>query len=101
MYFTIQGMEECLSKGLVKAIGISNFTITKIERLLKTAKTVPAVNQVESHPYFQQQKLKEYCDSKGKKGLFPLEIWRVGVTKQLLSFLIMVVYCYIFFRDCL
>ena len=61
----IQGMEECLNKGLVKAIGISNFTITKIERLLKTAKTVPAVNQVESHPYLQQQKLKEYCESKG------------------------------------
>jgi aldehyde reductase len=58
-------MEECLEKGLVKAIGISNFTITKTEALLKTAKTVPAVNQVECHPYFQQQKLKEYCDGKG------------------------------------
>ena len=54
-----------MSKGLVKAIGISNFTITKTERLLQTAKIVPAVNQVECHPYFQQQKLKDYCDSKG------------------------------------
>lgn len=59
-------MEECLNKDLVKAIGISNFTITKTEGLLKTAKTVPAVNQVECHPYFQQQKLKEYCESKGE-----------------------------------
>lgn len=58
-------MEECLEKGLVKAIGISNFTITKMENLLKTANTVPAVNQVECHPHFQQQKLKEYCDLKG------------------------------------
>ena len=54
-----------MSKGLVKAIGISNFTITKTEHLLQTAKIVPAVNQVECNPYFQQKKLKEYCDRKG------------------------------------
>ena len=61
----MQAMEELVSKGLVKAIGISNCTITKTENLLKTAKIVPAVNQVECHPYFQQQKLKDYCDSRG------------------------------------
>ena len=61
-----QGMEGLVEKGLVRAIGLSNFTITKAENLLKTAKTVPAANQVECHPFFQQQKLKEYCDSKGK-----------------------------------
>ena len=38
-------MESLVSKGLVKAIGISNFTITKTEKLLETAKIVPAVNQ--------------------------------------------------------
>ena len=62
---SLQEMEGLVAKGLVKAIGISNFTITKTENLLKTAKIVPAVNQVESHPHFQQQKLKDYCDSKG------------------------------------
>ena len=61
----VQSMEKLVETGLCKAIGISNFTITKIENLLKTAKIVPAVNQVECHPYFQQQKLKKYCDSKG------------------------------------
>ena len=54
-----------MERGLVRAIGISNFSITKTERLLQTAKIVPAVNQVECHAYLQQQKLKEYCDSKG------------------------------------
>ena len=58
-------MEELVSKGLVKAIGISNFSIVKTDRLLQTAKTVPAVIQVECNPFFQQQKLKEYCDLKG------------------------------------
>ena len=59
-------MEELLNKGLVKAIGVANFSITKTERLLQTANIVPAVIQVEFNPYFQQQKLKEYCDSKGQ-----------------------------------
>ena len=58
-------MEGIVEKGLARAIGISNFTITKAANLLKTAKTVPAVNQVECHPFFQQQKLKEYCDCHG------------------------------------
>ena len=58
-----------MSKGLVKAIGISNFTITKTERLLQTAKIVPAVNQVEYHPYLQQEKLKKYCNNRGKSAM--------------------------------
>ena len=41
----MQAMEHLAEKGLVKAIGISNFTLTKTENLLKTAKIVPAVNQ--------------------------------------------------------
>ena len=60
-------MEELVAHGLVRAVGVSNFTITKLEYLLRTAKIVPAVNQVESHPYFQQQKLKDYCDTKGQE----------------------------------
>lgn len=58
-------MEELVAKGLVRAIGVSNYTITKTEQLLQTAKIVPAVNQVECHLYFQQPKLKEYLDVKG------------------------------------
>ena len=64
-----------MSKGLVKAIGISNFTITKTERLLQTAKIVPAVNQVEYHPYLQQEKLKKYCNDKGKSAIIFI-VWQ-------------------------
>jgi diketogulonate reductase-like aldo/keto reductase len=55
-----EGMEEAVSEGLTRAIGVSNFTIRNTEALLKTAKIVPAVNQVVSHPLFQQNKLREY-----------------------------------------
>lgn len=63
---SVQAMEELVAKGLVRAIGVSNFSITKIEALLQTAKIVPAVNQVECHPYFQQPKMRKYCKSKGE-----------------------------------
>ena len=59
-------MEALAEKGLVKAIGMSNFSITKTERILKTAKIPPSLLQMECHPYCQQSKLKDYCDSKGQ-----------------------------------
>lgn len=58
-------MEKLLETGNVKSIGVANFSIPNLERLLKTAKVVPAVNQIELHPYLPQFKLLEYCESKG------------------------------------
>jgi len=49
----------------LKAIGVSNFSIKFLERLLKEAKVVPAVNQIELHPSCPQQELVDYCVSKG------------------------------------
>lgn len=40
-----QSMEELVQQGKVQSIGVSNFSITKLEKLLKTAKIIPAVNQ--------------------------------------------------------
>lgn len=62
---TWRAMEKVLASGKVKAIGVSNFSVLYLERLAKTAKTVPAVNQVELHPYNPQHALKEYCDKHG------------------------------------
>ena len=42
---------EALHKdGRARAIGVSNFSVSHLEKLLKTAKIVPAVNQIELHP---------------------------------------------------
>ncbi len=49
------------SEGLIKTIGVSNFNIEHLEELKKHTSVLPAVNQVELHPYFQQRELREYC----------------------------------------
>lgn len=50
-----KGMEACKSEGLAKSIGVSNFRPNDLERVLKVAKEVPVVNQIEFHPYVQKQ----------------------------------------------
>ncbi|KAJ3727818.1 reductase AKOR2 [Lentinula raphanica] len=58
-------MEKIFEGKKAKAIGVSNFSIKNLEILLKSAKIVPAVNQVELHPYLAQNELKQYCKDKG------------------------------------
>lgn len=62
---TWKGMEKVLKTGKTKAIGVSNFNIRRLKELLAVAEVVPAVNQIEAHPYLQQPELKEFCESKG------------------------------------
>ncbi|KAK5609250.1 hypothetical protein CRENBAI_014106 [Crenichthys baileyi] len=59
-----RGMEALQSTGKVKSIGVSNFSILQLERLLALCKVPPAVNQVELHPYMVQTDLIEYCKTK-------------------------------------
>jgi alcohol dehydrogenase (NADP+) len=54
-------MEEVKSMGLTKHIGVSNFSIRKLEQLLENAKLAPEVNQVELHPLLQQNELYNFC----------------------------------------
>lgn len=56
---------EKLPKSKAKNIGVSNFDITQLNRLLRTAKTVPAVNQVELHPNNPTPNLTKFCQDKG------------------------------------
>lgn len=59
-----RGMEALQASGKVKSIGVSNFSILQLERLLALCKVPPAVNQVELHPYMVQTDLIDYCKSK-------------------------------------
>ncbi|QLE00467.1 aldo/keto reductase [Galbibacter sp. BG1] len=60
---TWKKMEEAHEKGMVKSIGVSNFSIEKLKDLLVDANLQPEVNQVELHPLLQQEELLEFCDN--------------------------------------
>ncbi|CRL05748.1 CLUMA_CG018777, isoform A [Clunio marinus] len=61
---TWKAMEELVDAGLTKSIGISNFNKGQIERLVANARILPATNQVECHPYLNQKRLKDFCETK-------------------------------------
>ena len=62
---TYKAMEKLIEKGKVKAIGISNFSKAELERLLKETSIVPAVHQLELHPYLAQHDFDQFHKSKG------------------------------------
>ncbi len=57
-------LESLLETERVKAIGVSNFVIRHLEELLGTCSIIPAVNQVEFHPWWYNKDLLEYCKEK-------------------------------------
>jgi diketogulonate reductase-like aldo/keto reductase len=62
---TWQALEEFHREGRARSIGVSNFNIEHLERLGHETETVPAVNQVELHPYFAQRELRAYQHEHG------------------------------------
>lgn len=58
-------LEKIKESGRAKSIGVSNMLQPHLEAILKTAKIVPAINQIEYHPYLQHQGLVEFHNSKG------------------------------------
>lgn len=62
---TWKEMERMVELGLVKSIGVSNFSIKKLSAMKSFAKIFPAVNQVEMHPKWRQDDLLAACKSMG------------------------------------
>jgi diketogulonate reductase-like aldo/keto reductase len=60
-----KALEQLLAEGKVRAIGVSNFMPEHLTQLLAQTDVVPAVNQIEVHPYFQQRALQELHQQHG------------------------------------
>ena len=62
---TWETMEEFREDGRARSIGVSNFQVEHLERLADETDTVPAVNQIELHPYFQNREVRAYDEEHG------------------------------------
>ncbi len=58
---TWQAMEGLADAGLCRHIGVSNFSVAKLQALLEGARRKPEMNQIELHPYLQQPAMLEFC----------------------------------------
>jgi 2,5-diketo-D-gluconate reductase A len=57
---TWRALAQLYAGGRVRAVGVSNFTVAHLQRLIDETSIVPAVNQIELHPGFQQQTLRDF-----------------------------------------
>lgn len=76
-----RAMQDIYKSGRARAIGVSNFKPHQIEDLFKVADLVPAVDQVEWHPYLQQPDLVKYCQERGIR----VEAWAPLMRGQVLA----------------
>lgn len=58
---TWRALEDLFKEGKIKAIGVSNFQISHLENLLKTAEIKPMINQIELHPKLAQTELRDFA----------------------------------------
>ena len=57
--------EKLRANGKARSIGVSNYTVRHMTELLQESGVIPAVNQVEIHPYLQQRELVDFCSARG------------------------------------
>ncbi|QRV02161.1 aldo/keto reductase [Arcanobacterium phocisimile] len=62
---TFEVLESFMSEGRARSVGVSNFEIEHIEKLLAAGCSMPAVNQIEIHPYFQNREVVAFCREMG------------------------------------
>ena len=68
---TWKTLEEFQGDGRARSVGVSNFQVEHLERLARETDTVPAVNQIEVHPYFTNEAVREY----GRDHSIATEAW--------------------------
>ncbi|AWB46880.1 aldo/keto reductase [Paenibacillus sp. CAA11] len=78
---TWKALEKLYKEGKVRAIGVSNFHVHHLEDLLGDAEVVPAVDQVELHPYLSQLELRKFAESKG----IQIEAWSPLANGQIIK----------------
>lgn len=66
-----KALEEAVRAGKIKSIGVSNHTVKLLSNLIPQMEILPAVNQMECNPFFQQKELRKYLDQYGIR----LEAW--------------------------
>jgi diketogulonate reductase-like aldo/keto reductase len=57
-------MTQLLKNDKVRAIGVSNYSVNKLNETLQSSDITPAINQVEFHPFLYQKELLEFCKNK-------------------------------------
>jgi 2,5-diketo-D-gluconate reductase A len=78
---TWQTLEEFRRDGRARSIGVSNFQVAHLERLANETDTVPSVNQIEVHPYFVNDEVRQYCIEHG----IAVEAWSPIAQGQVLD----------------
>ncbi|WP_163830669.1 aldo/keto reductase [Spartinivicinus ruber] len=58
---TWQQLEKAVELGLCRNIGVANFSINKLQKLIDSARIKPFANQIELHPYLQQNNMLKFC----------------------------------------
>eukprot|EP01121_Diplochlamys_sp_Union-15-3_P003314 TRINITY_DN1316_c0_g1_i2.p1 TRINITY_DN1316_c0_g1~~TRINITY_DN1316_c0_g1_i2.p1 ORF type:complete len:198 (+),score=32.28 TRINITY_DN1316_c0_g1_i2:450-1043(+) len=64
LWETWEAMNDLIHQGLLKNIGVSNFSVAQLEELIKDSEIVPSNNQIEIHPYCGQKELVQFCKEK-------------------------------------
>ncbi|SUM73683.1 plant-metabolite dehydrogenase [Staphylococcus saccharolyticus] len=57
-----KALEQLYKEGKVKAIGVCNFKVHHLKKLMNATEVMPQVNQIELHPYFNQHEVQSFCD---------------------------------------